>query len=407
MTRPTPMTTPSQSRASWHRRVGLVPLTYLAAIIVVAFVHPFLAEGVWFLVHLLLLGAATNAILIWSSHFSDAVLRTRADSKRGETTRLAVLNAGVLAVLAAGILSQAWVGVGGATLVFAAALGHLVSLAVRLRRALPARFGMTVHFYLAATAALLVGIPLGALMLVDHSSEWHERVLLVHVHVNLFGWIAMTVLGTLVTLWPTVLRTRIADGAERAAVRAWWLGSAGLVALTVALLAWWPVLAVGAVILLLAATVLIGIPGFSAARRRTPSSFAAWSMAAAVGWLIAALGYDGVLLATADGPSGMEDRLGALLVPLLVGFVAQVLLGALSYLIPVVLGGGPTRARDNTAVMERHWPQRVATANAALALYVLPVPSYVRITASLLLLVVLIQFLIPAARLLLSNRRSS
>ena len=37
---------------------------------------------------------------------------------------------------------------------------------------------------------------------------------------NLLGWVGLTVVGTPVTLWPTVLRTRIAEGAERAAARA-------------------------------------------------------------------------------------------------------------------------------------------------------------------------------------------
>jgi hypothetical protein len=34
--------------------------------------------------------------------------------------------------------------------------------------------------------------------------EWHERVLVAHVAVNVLGWMGITVLGTLVTLWPTM-----------------------------------------------------------------------------------------------------------------------------------------------------------------------------------------------------------
>jgi nitrite reductase (NO-forming) len=43
-------------------------------------------------------------------------------------------------------------------------------------------------------------------------------------------------------------------------------------------------------------------------------------------------------------------------------------------------------------------------ANAALAVFLLPVPPYVRITTSLLILVALVQFLVPAARLVLTRR---
>jgi nitrite reductase (NO-forming) len=43
--------------------------------------------------------------------------------------------------------------------------------------------------------------------------------------------------------------------------------------------------------------------------------------------------------------------------------------------------------------------------NAALVVFVLPSPSYVRITTSLLVLAALVQFLIPTVRVLLSARR--
>lgn len=40
------------------------------------------------------------------------------------------------------------------------------------------------------------------------------RFLVAHALLNLLGWIGLTVIGTLVTLWLTMLRTRIADGVE-------------------------------------------------------------------------------------------------------------------------------------------------------------------------------------------------
>ncbi|MCM0675663.1 hypothetical protein NCC78_13330, partial [Micromonospora phytophila] len=95
----------------------------------------------------------------------------------------------------------------------------------------------------------------------------------------------------------------------------------------------------------------------------------------------------------------------AVLVSLLVGFVAQVLVGALTHLLPVVLGGGPGPARRRSALLERHGPQRVAMTNVALAVYVLPTPPFVRIITSLLILAALVQFLVPAARVLLTARR--
>ena len=48
--------------------------------------------------------------------------------------------------------------------------------------------------------------------------------------------------------------------------------------------------------------------------------------------------------------------------------------------------------------------QRVAMANAALLVFVLPTAPYVRIATSLLLLAALLQFLIPAIGILLRRR---
>lgn len=383
----------------------MVPLGYLVLIVVVAFTHPLLPQWRWLLVHLLLLGAVTNAIVVWSNHFAIAVLRAPAPAnRRGEAVRLATLNAGIVGVLAGGSGEGGWrwVAVAGSVVVFAAVLAHLIVLAMRLRRTLPAPFVVTVHYYLAAATALLAGIPAGAVMLVSGHSP---RVLLFHVHVNVLGWVTLTVLGTVLTLWPTVLRTRMASGAVRAANIALPMAVTGLVALSIGVLAWWPLLAAAGVALFFAAVVVTAVPAVMAARRRAPQSFAAWSIAAATGWLLVGLVVDVATLLGARNPESAAAGFGAVLVPLLAGFAAQVLVGALAYLLPVVLGGGPAAVRARITVLERHWAQRVVMGNAALAVFVLPVGAYVRIATSLLVLAALVQFILAAVRALLIDRR--
>ncbi|WP_422750557.1 hypothetical protein [Micromonospora sp. WMMD1219] len=394
----------STGRARWHRRVGMLPLVYLAALVAVALIHPFLPSWRWLSIHLLLLGAVTNAIVVWSAHFTTAVLRAPASAgRRGEALRLVLLNTGVVGVLAGGATDLPWPGVVGAGLVLAAVVAHLRWLGARLRAALPARFAVTVHYYVAAAAALLVGVPVGAWMLVDDDSR--PRLLLFHAQVNLLGWVTLTVLGTLLTLWPTILRTRMADGATIAARRALPVAVAGLAVLGITVLAWWPMLAAGGLGVIAVAVGLIARPAVQTARRKTPASFPGWSIAAAGGWLLIALGVDAWTLLSAPYPAAAADRFSAVLVPLLVGFVAQTLLGAMAYLLPVALGGGPAVVRERTNRLDRHWAQRVAMTNAALVVFVLPAPPYVRITTSLLILAALLQFLIPAVRILLARRR--
>jgi nitrite reductase (NO-forming) len=261
-----------------------------------------------------------------------------------------------------------------------------------------------VHYYLTAGVALLTGIPAGAgMLLVD--DDQRPRLLLFHAHVNLLGFVTLTVLGTLLTLWPTVLRTRMMPGAAPAATRALPLSAAGLVLLGVGTLAWWPLIAATGLALTAGAVLLVAVPGVDTARQRPPASFAAWSIAAGTGWLLVALIWDAVVLLGAHDAAAAADRFDTVLPALGGGFAAQVLLGALSYLLPMVLGGGPATVRDRTARMDAYWPQRVTMANLALAVYLLPVPAYVRITTALLLLAALIQFLVPALRILLSRTR--
>ena len=87
------------------------------------------------------------------------------------------------------------------------------------------------------------------------------------------------------------------------------------------------------------------------------------------------------------------------------GFGAQVLLGALSHLVPVALGGGPAVTRRTHAAMDRGAALRVTGANAGLLVCALPVPSLVRVLASVVVLGCLAAF-VPLLFLTLRGRRS-
>jgi nitrite reductase (NO-forming) len=408
MTASAPVTaevTGMSARARWHRRAALIPLAYLAALAVVALVHPWVPAWRWLGIHLLLLGAVTNAILVWSAHFTGAILRLPAPAhRRADVAQLTAHNAGVIAVLASGVFDRPWLGVAGAVAVFAAVVSQLLWLAWKLRTAVPSRFAVTVRYYLAAAAALLAGIPAGAWMLVV-DDDTRPRLLLFHAHVNLLGWVTLTVLGTVLTFWPTVLRTRMTDGAVAASRTALPTAVTGLAVLAVGVLVWWPLLAAGGLTLFAVAVALTAGPAWRSGRAKPPASFAAWSIAAAGGWLVVALLVDARILLTASTAAEAADRYSTMLTPLLIGFVAQVLLGSLAYLLPMVLGGGPAAVRNRTAALDRYAAQRVSMANAALAVFLLPVGPYIRITTSLLILAALVQFLVPVIRMLLTARR--
>lgn len=214
-----PAPSPLRDRTTWHLSANAPVAFWLAAVVGIALFHRYVTESPWLLVHLLLLGAVSNAIFVWSAHFADALTRRRATaaSRRWQSGRLVTLNAGVVTVVA-GMVSAHWgLTLVGSVLVGGAAAGHGVILARQAGSALPSRFGATVRYYIWASLALPIGAGLGATLARGPSEPWHGRLMFAHITLNLLGWVGLTVMGTLVTLWPTMLRTRIAEGAERTA----------------------------------------------------------------------------------------------------------------------------------------------------------------------------------------------
>lgn len=384
----------SSSRGFWPMR-DLPVVVWLLATVVVALVHPFVPAPRWLLIHLTLLGAATHAILVWSRYFTDALLHSppAANDRRDQNRRLVLLDVGVLLVLV-GVLAAYWpLTLAGAVGVVGAVVWHGASLWARLRAALSPRFGGTVRFYVAAAALLPAGVTIGVLLARVQTDPWHDRLVVAHASVNVLGWIGLTVLGTLVTLWPTMLRTRIADGAERASARALPVLVASVLLTAGGALQGWLVLTTVGLAGYLAGVLVLGGPFVVAARRKPPSSFSSYSALAAGLWLVGCL----VALVIAFGTAGSWAEAGRRFewfTPFLAaGFAAQILLGALSYLVPVALGGGPARVGAATAVLDRAGLMRTTVVNLGLLACVLPVPSAVRVTCSVVVLVALASFL--------------
>jgi len=377
-----------RDRTRWHLGANAPVAAWLTALLTIALVHRHVPESPWLLVHLLLLGAVTNAIFVWSAHFADALLRRRATagSRRWQAARMVALNVGVLAVVA-GMVGSAWIlTLVGSVVVGSVAAAHGIALALQARAALASRFGATVRYYVCASLALPIGAGLGAILALDPVEPWHGRLVVAHATLNLLGWVGLTVMGTLVTLWPTMLRTRIAEGAEQVARQALPILVGAVVVAAAGALAGLQVLAAAG-----AATYLGGVlwavrPLAQVARAKAPSSYATWSVMAAVIWLMGSL--LGLVTVVLTGPTWqlVADRLGQLIIPLAAGFAGQVLLGALSFLVPVVLGGGPTILRGTQARMDRGSALRVVLINIGLLICVLPVPSQVRLLVSALVL---------------------
>ena len=375
-------------RATWHMRASVLVIGWLLAAGVVALLHRQIPAAPWLLVHLLLLGAVTNALFIWTSHFSLALLRLPdPGTRRAEALRLATLNAAIVAVVSGVVAGVAALVGAGAVVLAAAVIAHVATLVGRLRRALPSRFTMTVHAYIAAGLLLMPGLALGAGVAVGLAPAGQEqRWILAHAVIALFGWIGIPILATVVTLWPTMLRTRMAPGSERAARTGLpWLITGSVITAAGALLAIRPATAVGVVAFLLGAGVT-AVPLIAEVRQRAPRSFASWSLLAGLTWLLSCLLIFAALTLFVPDEETLTSAAGRLTAAVLVGSVLQILLGSLSYLLPVMAGGGPAAMRWRNTRADTATFTRLVSVNLGLLVCVLPSPSVVRVIASTIVL---------------------
>lgn len=366
--------------ARWRRQVSHTAANAVVLAYLVAAVGWIVARGPdhapgWLLVHLFLLGAATNAIVTWTAHFAATLLQQPPLGPRFAIARLVALNTAIPAVLVG--VHEEWtaVTVAGAGLLTAVVAVHGLLLWRTVHAGRERRLAATVRFYWVAALALLLGVACGTAMEIGVPARWYPRVYAVHLHLNLLGWVTLTVLGTEFSLWPMALRTRMVGGLERAARRCLPGCAAGLTLVVAGLMTASRPVTLAGLVLYLAAIVVFLDPFVRTALHRRPGSAATWMMAASTCWLLIALGADVVAVLRSSGPPGLADEFRALVPWFLTGFVVQVLLGAMTYLLPVVLGGGPAVGRRTSRVLCTWGPLRVVVLNAGVLLLALGIPA--------------------------------
>lgn len=394
------------SRKLWYLIMNGLIAVWLIAAAVIVLAHRFVPAGDWLMVHLLLLGAVSTAILVWSQHFADTLLRRPAMGGRvfhGVRLGGHTLGAGLVV---AGMTTALWpLVLAGGILVGAVAVTHAVTLFLQSRGALPARFGPLVWYYIAAGLALVIGVGLGVVMArVALPDGLHDRLYPAHLAFNLLGWVGLTVVGTVILLWPTVLHTRVSDAVDAIARRALWLMVGGLVVVGGSVgLDVRPLFALGILIYLVGVGFVV-VEGVRQARRSVQGTFASWSIGAGVLWFAFCTIAFGVVVVEATGWADAASGIGWLVGPFAVGFAAQVLLGALSHLLPVVLGGGPEASRRTARELNRAGLYRVGVLNLGIVVFLLPVPSFVKVVVSFVVFAVLLVFLVLAVRAVLASR---
>ena len=130
------------------------------------------------------------------------------------------------------------------------------------------------------------------------ADPWHGRLLAAHVATMALGWLGLTMTGTLVTLWPTMLRTRMDDRAERLARQSLPIFLTALVVIDTTALAGLSAGTAAGLALWLAALAWWGRALVGPLRRRPPRELGPASVGLALLWLAG-----GLVAAASPSPS--------------------------------------------------------------------------------------------------------
>lgn len=351
-----------------------------------------LPNPTWYLIHVAGLGIIGTSILVWTWHFADALTRSK-QSQRKQLARIVGLGAGTLALAAALATSgRAGVVIGalGSMLIISALLWHAVDLNRAMKGTFVSPGAVTLKYHLWGALLLVVGSVLGLLMTIDvtdfslATTAWpaihlrHDGVSLAHVFLTVFGFLGLTILGTLATFGATVARTRLAPGAIGAAMRTLPVLVGAIVVGGVASIAGWaPVAGVAAAVWVGAGAAGVLIPMFRTWRGSMLGVGDGWTIGAATIWFeIAGLTWAWQLL-SASSVSTARDGSQVSYALILAAGALQLVLGSLTYLLPVVAGGGPARLRATIEQLEPTAGARFFLLNGAMVMAVLPMPDVV------------------------------
>lgn len=362
-------------RADWHLLANALVIIYLIAALISGLVQGSGEGGepAWLTVHLFLLGAVTNAIITWSDHFVSALLWARSQDRRRQMLIVSILNIGIVGVLISVSHHIQWMVIASAALIISVISFYLRGIGSLVKKSLNKRFKGVIAFYQFAALFVLVGIVLGVVDSPKSDSDlWQPRVTLAHLHANLLGWVGLTIIGTLVTLWPTVLRTQMDPGAipkAKLGLKFLTVGTLGAIGGALFNQPW---LASISIAFYLVGLVVTLAPAVLLLRRRLPDRSSAWMMLTGVLGLMALLIADSVAFLILHSSEKILSAIETHLVLVFTLWLLPILLGALTYLLPVVLGRGPALNRQLEVTLNLGWKWRLSLLPLSSLLQVLP-----------------------------------
>jgi nitrite reductase (NO-forming) len=349
-------------RADWHMHANAFVILYLFAALFFGLIQKSEEGGepTWLTVHLLLLGAVTNAIVTWSNHFVSALLWTRSQNRARQLTIISSLNLGIVGVLLSVSQKIHWLVIASASLMAGVIVYYLLEMVVLIKASINKKFKGVIAFYQMAGLMFLVGIGLGVSDAFKSDKDvWRSRITLAHLHANLMGWVGLTIIGTIVTLWPTVLRTQMHERAiPMAKLGLKFLAVGVLFSIVGSLINQPAILAVGIAIYLVGSVIAL-VPAGLLLRRRIPDRSSSWMLFSGVIGLALLLIGEIIFVLAFRTPEKILISIEAHVLLIFTLWLLPILLGSLTYLLPVVLGRGPASNRALEATLNFGWRWRI------------------------------------------------
>ncbi|MGV0342276.1 cupredoxin domain-containing protein [Corynebacterium mastitidis] len=397
---------PRAQSGSWHRRASRPVTVWLVVLVLVGLAHSAIPDYRWVLIHTFTLGAVTNSIVVWSQHFTESFLDQRLDhaARPPQLRRIALLSLGVVGTLAGQVAAATAVTHLGAGIVAAALLWHAWALFAQARQRRGAPLLPCVLGYVASALCLTAGAAIGALLASSPEGATHNRLVQAHLILNLGGFLGLAASATLAVLFPALWGRsprRAAPGTHPWVVLG--LHLCGLCAAVPGALLGYPWVLFAGLALYTGGWLLACAPWFRIALSAGPkgATYGSVSVTASLVWLLGCLVWFCVDVL----------RQGAHAAPpstaLLVGFGGQLLVGMMSYLLPVTM-----RVRSAWGLREtyRAGMLRVTLTNGGLALWLLADYSWLRVAASALAVLGMAAFLplmVRAVRAQVGGRRQA
>ena len=292
----------------------------------------------WDIIHPFTIGALTTAIIVFSTHFTEALTRTAGGDYRGVGSRVGLVQLGLILLLIDragydwGPLADA-----ASALIIAALTWHLWFVARRLHGSLSGSFAVTVPFYIAAAVFMIASV----VLVILSGNGVGEYSLLVGAHSRgmIWGFAWLTVIGTAVTLLPTLSATEISPTARARCTRALIVHCVGL-SLAMALYAVGLTRVAGvAQLLVVLAAVLVIQPVLATVMGRSPRlTTATVAVIAGLLWMLALCAGDAISAAVGAYPRTIT----LVLLPAFLGAgLLQLVTGVLHHLLPILTGARP------------------------------------------------------------------